>query len=100
MTPFISIAGNRKKILTCTQEITRAKLERLPSARLIHRDQTITTRHAKALKKAKELISLLAPTLSIIKHIITQIMLISMIRFASYSKHAKVSKQHLIIIMS
>jgi hypothetical protein len=59
--------------------------------------QRITTRHAKALNKANELISLLAPTLSTIKHVISQIKLISMRRFASYSKHAKVSKQHLII---
>jgi hypothetical protein len=103
LTPFISIAGKRKKILTYTQETTRAKLERLRSTRLrstrlIHREQTITTRHAQALNKAKELISLLAPTLSTIKHVISQIKLISMIMFASYSKHAKVSKQHLIII--
>jgi hypothetical protein len=44
---------NRKKLLTCTQETTRAKLERLCSAKLIHGDQKIATRHAIALSKAK-----------------------------------------------
>jgi hypothetical protein len=59
---FIGITRKRKKLLTCTQEITRAKLERLHSARLIQGDQkTTTTRHEKALSKAKGLISLLAP---------------------------------------
>jgi hypothetical protein len=58
---LISITGKGKKILTCTQETTRAKLERLRLARLIHHDQKATTRHAKALSKANELISLLAP---------------------------------------
>jgi hypothetical protein len=94
LTPLISIVGKRRKILTCTQETTKAKLERLCLARLIHRDQTITTRHAKALIKNNELISLLAPTLSTITHIICQVMLINIKRFTSYSKHAKVSKQY------
>jgi hypothetical protein len=58
---FIGITGKRKKLLTCTQETIRVKLERLRSARLIHGDQKTTTRHAKALSKAKGLISLLAP---------------------------------------
>jgi hypothetical protein len=58
---FIGITEKRKKLLTCTQEITRAKLEQLHSARLIHGDQKTTTRHAMALSKAKGLISLLAP---------------------------------------
>jgi hypothetical protein len=58
---FIGIADKRKKLLTCTQETIRVKLERLCSARLIHGDQKTTTRHAKALSKAKGLISLLAP---------------------------------------
>jgi hypothetical protein len=51
-----------------------------------------------ALNKAKELIGLLAPTLSTISHVISQIKLINMRIFASYSKYAKVSKQILIII--
>jgi hypothetical protein len=58
---LINIAGKRKKLLTCTQETTGAKLERLRLVRLIHGDQKTTTRHAKALSKAKGLISLLAP---------------------------------------
>jgi hypothetical protein len=58
---FIGIARKRKKLLTCTKEIIRANLERQCSARLIHSDQKTTTRHAMALSKAKELISLLAP---------------------------------------
>jgi hypothetical protein len=52
------------------------------------------TRHARALNKANELTSQLAPTLGTISMIISQIKLINMRRFASYSKHAKVSKQY------
>jgi hypothetical protein len=70
MTTRIGIAGKRKQLLTYTEEITRAKLERLCLARLIYGDQKITTRHAMALNKTNELISLLAPTLSTIKHVI------------------------------
>jgi hypothetical protein len=58
---FVGITGKRKKLLTRTQETTRAMLERLCSARLIHGDQKTTTRHVMALSKAKGLISLLAP---------------------------------------
>jgi hypothetical protein len=58
---FIGIAGKRKKLITCTQETIRVKLERLRAARLIHGDQKTTTRHEKASSKAKGLISLLAP---------------------------------------
>jgi hypothetical protein len=93
LSPLIGIIGKRK-IITCIQETTRANLERLRSARLIHHDQMITTSHVKALNKANELISLLAPILSTIKHDFSHIKLISMIRFASYSKHANVSKQY------
>jgi hypothetical protein len=60
----VGIVGKRKKLLTCTQEITRAKLQRLRSVILIHVDQKTTTRHAKDLSMGKGLISLLAP----IKH--------------------------------
>jgi hypothetical protein len=67
LTTIVGIVGKRKQILTCTQETTRAKLERLRSARLIHGDQQITTRHTKALIKTKQLISLLATRLSTIK---------------------------------
>jgi hypothetical protein len=58
---LVSITGKRKKLLTCTHETTRAKLELLRLARLINGDQNTTTRHAMALSKAKGLISLLAP---------------------------------------
>jgi hypothetical protein len=61
LTSVIGITERRKKLLTCTQDTTRVKLERLHSARLIHGDQKTTTRHAMALSKAKGLISLLAP---------------------------------------
>jgi hypothetical protein len=61
LSSLIGIAGKRKKLLTYAQETTSAKLERLRSARLIHGDQKTTTRHAKALSKAKGLRSLLAP---------------------------------------
>jgi hypothetical protein len=50
---LIDITGNRKNILTSTQETTRAKLEQLCLAKLIHHDQTIMTRHAMALTKLK-----------------------------------------------
>jgi hypothetical protein len=50
---LIGIAKKRKQLLTCTQETTRAKLEQLCSARLIHGDPKTTTRHAKALSRAK-----------------------------------------------
>jgi hypothetical protein len=61
LTTLIGIVRKRKKLLTCTQETTRAKLERLRSTRLIHGDQKTITRHAMALSKAKGLISLLTP---------------------------------------
>jgi hypothetical protein len=61
LTTHFGITGKRKKLLTCIQETTRAKLERLRSARVIHGDQKTTTRHAMALSKYKGLISLLAP---------------------------------------
>jgi hypothetical protein len=67
LTALIGITGKRKQILTCTEETTRAKLELLHSARLIHGDQQITTRHAKALLKTKGLINLLETSLSPIK---------------------------------
>jgi hypothetical protein len=51
LTALVGIIGKRKQILTYTQEATRAKLERLRSARLIPGDQQITTRHARVLLK-------------------------------------------------
>jgi hypothetical protein len=48
LTTLNGIAGKRKKLLTCTQETVRAKLERLRLAKLIHSDQKTTTRHAMA----------------------------------------------------
>jgi hypothetical protein len=54
---FVGIAEKRKK----HRKSTRAKLERLRSARLIHGDQKTTTRYAMTLSKDKGLISLLAP---------------------------------------
>jgi hypothetical protein len=91
---LISIARKCKQFLTCTHETTRAKLERLRSARLVYGDQKITTRHVNTLIKTNELISLLATRLSTIKHVNEQVKLINMRRFASNSKHAKVSKQY------
>jgi hypothetical protein len=52
-TTLVGIAGKRKQLLTCTQETTRAKFERLRSTRLTHDDQKTTTRHAMVLSKAK-----------------------------------------------
>jgi hypothetical protein len=46
LTTLIDIAGKRKQFLTCTKKTTRAKLERLRSARQIQGDQKITSRHA------------------------------------------------------
>jgi hypothetical protein len=48
---FIGITGKKNKLLACTQETTRAKLERLRSARFIRSDQKTTTRHPMALNK-------------------------------------------------
>jgi hypothetical protein len=53
LTTLVTIARKRKKLLTCTRETTRAKLDRLHLARLIHGDQKTTTRHAMALSKDK-----------------------------------------------
>jgi hypothetical protein len=47
LTTLIGIIEKRKQFSTCTQETTRAKIERLRSARLIHGDQQIITKHAK-----------------------------------------------------
>jgi hypothetical protein len=69
LTTLVGIARKRKQFLTCTQKTTRAKLERRRSARLIRGDQKITTRHAEALNKTNELISLLASRFSTIKHV-------------------------------
>jgi hypothetical protein len=54
LTTLIGIAGKRKQLLTCTQKTTRAKLERLRSARLIQGDQKITSRHAEVLIRLKD----------------------------------------------
>jgi hypothetical protein len=53
LTTLIGITRKRKKLITSTQEITRAKLERLYSVRLIHGDQKTTTRHEMTLSKVK-----------------------------------------------
>jgi hypothetical protein len=70
LTTLVGITRKRKQLFTYTKETTRAKLEWLRLGRLIHGDQKTTTRHAMALNKTNELISLLAPTLSTIKHFI------------------------------
>jgi hypothetical protein len=54
LTILIGITGKKKQFLTCTQRTTRAKLERLRSARLIQGDQKITYRHAKVLTRLKD----------------------------------------------
>jgi hypothetical protein len=69
LTTLVGITEKRKQFLTWTQKIARAKLERLRSAKLIQGDQKITSRHANALNKTRELISLLATRLSTIKHV-------------------------------
>jgi hypothetical protein len=74
---LVIISEKRKKLLTCTQETIRAKLERLYSARLMHGDQKTTTRHAMTLSKAKGLISLLAP-IKYYKHVVSHLKLINM----------------------
>jgi hypothetical protein len=51
---LIGIADKRKQLLTCTQKTTRAKLERLRSARLIQGDQKITSRHAEVSTRIKD----------------------------------------------
>jgi hypothetical protein len=50
LTALVGVVGRMRKILTCTQinKITRAKLERLRSARLIRRDPKATnSKHAR-----------------------------------------------------
>jgi hypothetical protein len=54
LTTLVGIAGKSKQFLTCTQKIARAKLERLPSARLIQGDQKITSRHTEVLTRLKD----------------------------------------------
>jgi hypothetical protein len=54
LTNLVGITGKRKQFLTCTQKTTRAKLERLHSARLIQCDQKITSRHAEVLTRLKD----------------------------------------------
>jgi hypothetical protein len=52
---LIDITGERKQFLTCTEETTRAELERLCSARLIQGDQKIISRHAEVLTRLNDL---------------------------------------------
>jgi hypothetical protein len=54
LTTLVGIVCKRKQLLTCTQKTTRAKLERLCSARLIQGDQKITSRHAEILTRLKD----------------------------------------------
>jgi hypothetical protein len=54
LTTLVGITSKRKQFLTCTQKTTRAKLERLCSARLIHGDQKITSRHVKVSTGLKD----------------------------------------------
>jgi hypothetical protein len=54
LTTIVSITGKRKQLLTYTQKIARAKLERLCSARLIQGNQKITSRHAEVLTRLKD----------------------------------------------
>jgi hypothetical protein len=82
LTTLVGITRNRRQSLTYKQETRRAKLERLRSTKLIHDDPKTTTRHAMALNKTNELISLLAPTLSTIKQVISHLRFINMIGFA------------------
>jgi hypothetical protein len=54
LTILIDITGKRKQLLTCTQKAARAKLEQLPSARLIQGDKKMTSRHAKVSTRIKD----------------------------------------------
>jgi hypothetical protein len=54
LTTLVGIASKRKQLLTYTQKTTRAKLERLHSARLIQGDQKITSRHEEVLTRLKD----------------------------------------------
>jgi hypothetical protein len=51
LTTLIGIIRKRKQSFTCTWKTTRARLERLCSARLIHGGKKITTRHARLLTR-------------------------------------------------
>jgi hypothetical protein len=92
LTTLVGIAGKREQLLTCTQETSRAKLERLRSARLIPGDQKITPRHAKALIKTTNS-SLLASRLLLLSMFISQVKLIYRRMFATYSKQAQASNK-------
>jgi hypothetical protein len=94
LTTLIDIAGKRKQFLTCTQKTTRAKLEWLRSARLIQGDEKDHLQTCRGFIKIKGLISLLALDYVLLNMLISQVLLINMIMFASYSKHAKVAKQY------
>jgi hypothetical protein len=54
LTSLAGIIGKRKQFLTCIHKTTRAKLERLRSARLIQGDQKITCRHAEVLTRLND----------------------------------------------
>jgi hypothetical protein len=54
LTTHVGITSKRKQLLTYTQKTTRAKLERLRSARLIQYDQKITSRHAEVSTRLKD----------------------------------------------
>jgi hypothetical protein len=56
LTALVDVTGRRRKIFTCTQinKVTRTKLERLRSARLIQRDPKATnSRHARLQVKQR-----------------------------------------------
>jgi hypothetical protein len=54
MITLVGIAGKRNQLLTNTQKATRAKLERLHSARLIKVTQKITSRHAEVSTRLED----------------------------------------------
>jgi hypothetical protein len=98
LTTLIDITRKRKQFLTCTQETKRAKLERLRLVRLIYSDQKTTTRHAMALNMWRFASwSKHAKISNIFKHVISHLKLMNMWRFASWSKLAKISKQYWLI---
>jgi hypothetical protein len=58
---LVGITEKRKKLLTCTQENKSKAWETMLSKAYPSWSKETTTRHAKALRKAKGLISLLVP---------------------------------------
>jgi hypothetical protein len=96
LTTLVDITEREKK-LTCTQKGYRAKLERLCSVRLTRRDQKGHALNMPGFKWHKGLISLKLLPFITSEHVFSQVKVISINRFATFSKHEEVLNQYLIL---